>query len=94
MALQVKHLRKRKFMRLYSGFIENYSSSTKQIASGMITSYSPSNTDVIILCASPKDTSGSADNVKVWVEWSAGVWNVYVSDANYTGDIAFQVIAP
>ena len=83
-------------MRLYNGFIENYNSSSKQISSGMITSYSPSEDDVIIACASPKDVSGSSDNVKIWVEWDSGnsVWNVYVSDTNYTGDIAFQVIAP
>jgi len=83
-------------MRLYSGFIENYSVSSKQISSGMITSYSPSQQDVVIACASPKGTSGSADDVKVWVQWDGAnnVWDVYVSDTGYTGDISFQVIAP
>jgi len=83
-------------MRLYSGFIENYNLSSKQISSGMITSYSPSEDDVITTCASPGDVSGSSDNVKIWVEWnsSSNVWDVYVSDTNYTGDIAFQVITP
>jgi len=83
-------------MRLFTGYIENYNTSSKKIYAGIINSYSPTSADVIILCASPTGLGGSADDINVWVEWDNvnNSWDVHTSDTNYTGDIAFHVITP
>ena len=83
-------------MRLYSGYIKNYNQSNNyQITTGMITSYSPAEEDVILVTSAPNASgSNTSDNVNVYVVWNNtnSVWEVYTSDASYTGDIAFTVI--
>jgi hypothetical protein len=71
------------------------------MAGNPITDYSPNAGDTIIACASPKTPTGEAADVNVWVRYEDTTtyppnayarWVIEVSDNNYDGDIAFQVI--
>ena len=81
--------------RVYSGFIDNYNATSNyQITGGMVPQYYPAQTDYVVATACPKDTSGTSDNINVYVEWdhSNSVWSMRTSDTAYSGDIAFIVV--
>lgn len=79
-------------MPFFSGKITAYNSSNNyQITPSSIPSYTPMQTDTIILSACPSDASSDSDNVNIWAVWNNTVWNIYVSDSGYTGDITYHV---